>query len=372
MGRKRVELYEDMLPDGRCKYRMPYLDPLTNKKKTISIIMDKQSSTNYKLAKKYLDEKLDKIMNEADHSDITLDHLAEKYLKERAEVLKASTLHRNKRAIDTMVEWIGPDVYISRLTVPYIKDILKAHTEKAVTYNEYLKRLKTMLNWAYMNDYLDNRALFDKLQYIPDNKKERIEDKYLEKEELDYFLEAAEHPLWKLVTEFLVASGLRIGELIALEDKDIDEDYIHVTKTYETGVDIISTPKTRDSIRDVYLRPELKKVVMKIRTYMREYKFEKGIRSNYFICDDEGRVFHYYSYRKWLKETSAELLQHPITPHALRHTAASLLIADGVPLETVTRMLGHSNSRITKEIYIHITQELRNKDNAALKKASIL
>ena len=39
MGRKRVEMYEDILPDGRCKYRMPYKDPLTDKNRTISIII---------------------------------------------------------------------------------------------------------------------------------------------------------------------------------------------------------------------------------------------------------------------------------------------------------------------------------------------
>ena len=372
MGRKRVEMYEDILPDGRCKYRMPYKDPLTDKNRTISVIMDKATSSNYKIAKRYLDDKLEKIIKEAEHTDITVEELARLYLEERATVVKASTLHRNTWAIDTMIDWIGRDVYISRLSVPYLKYALKEHTDKAVTYNEFLKRLKTMLNWAYMNDYLKDRSLYDKLQYLPDNKKDRIEDKYLEKEELDYLLEAASHPLWKLVTEFLVTSGLRIGELIALQDNDIDSEYIHISKTYETGVNIISTPKTKESIRDVYLRPELKKSVKKIRTYMREYKFSNGIKSDFFICDQDGNIFHYDAYRKWLKETSGELLQHPITPHALRHTAASLLIADGVPLETVSRMLGHANSRITKEIYIHITQELRNKDNEVLNNASIL
>ena len=46
MSRKRTEMYEEMLPDGRCKYRMPYIDLLTNKHKTVSLIMDKATSSN--------------------------------------------------------------------------------------------------------------------------------------------------------------------------------------------------------------------------------------------------------------------------------------------------------------------------------------
>ena len=58
MSKKRVELYEEALPDGRCKYRMPYADPLTGKSKTVSMILDKQSASNYKLAKRKLKKRL--------------------------------------------------------------------------------------------------------------------------------------------------------------------------------------------------------------------------------------------------------------------------------------------------------------------------
>ena len=81
---------------------------------------------------------------------------------------------------------------------------------------------------------------------------------------------------------------------------------------------------------------------------------------------------NYNSYRKWLKENSEDILGRKITPHALRHTTASLLIADGVPLEVVSRMLGHDGSKITKQIYIHITQELKNRDKEILSRASLL
>ena len=371
MSRKRVELYEELLPDGRCKYRLPYRDPMTRKNKTLSLIMDTRSNSNYKIALRTLQERLDGIIK--GESSISLGELGKLYLEDRARSLKPSTLQRNKQAVSNAIEWLGAEVYLEDLTVPYVKKTFAKHCPKAMTYNESIKRFKTLINWAYMNDYIESRSLSDKLQLLPDNKKERIEDKYLERYELQILLDAATYKYWRLVIKFLALSGLRVGEFISLKDKDIEGDYIHVHSTYEVGVGVFSeTPKTDESNRDVYLRPELRSCVNEIRSFMKVYKFEHGVRSDLFYPWSDGSYFHYDAFRKYLRETSIKALSRKVTPHALRHTTASLLIADGVPLETVSRMLGHSNSKITKEIYLHITEGLKERDNKLLKNANML
>lgn len=372
MGRRKVEMYEDVLPDGRCKYRMPYLDPLTNKKKTISVIMDKQSASNYKLAKRYLDEKLMEIMTDKTAEDVTLKKLYEYYCEEKKRTLKASTYKRDVNTLQRILNWMDEDILIDNLTVAYVRKILSANTEKNVTFNGYLKRFKAMLKWAYMNDYLKDRSIVDKLQYLPDDQKTRIEDKYLEKDELQALLDASNNKLWHYTIHFLALSGLRIGELMVLKDSDIDGQYIHVHSTYELNVDEISTPKTASSTRDVFIRKELSTLIKEIRSWMKVYKFQTGIRSEYFLCWNDGGIISYDAFRKYLRELSKKTINRKITPHALRHTAASLLIADGVPLETVSRMLGHDDSKITKDIYMHITKELINKDNKLLQDAKVL
>lgn len=373
MSKNRVELYEELLPDGRCRYRLPYTDKMTGKEKRLTITMESRSASNYKLALRTLQEKLDKIMLEADGKEALLGDVVEVYLKERAQILKPSTTLRNASVLHNMANILGDDVYLSQLTVPYIKSKLTAYTTKPVTYNEYIKRFKAFLSWCYINDYLDSQNLSNKLLVMPDNKRTRIAEKYLERNELQALLEASEHPLWTLVIHFLALSGLRIGELIALTNADIDEEYIHVDKTYEVGAKVLShEPKTATSVRDVYLRPELKKVTKDIQSYMRVHNFEQGIRSDLFVCDDKGLYMHYDAFRKYLGELSERVIGRKITPHALRHTTASLLIADGIPLEVVSRMLGHDGSRITKQIYIHITQELKNRDKEILSKATVL
>lgn len=372
MSKKRVELYEEVLPDGRCKYRMPYADPLTGKSKTVSMILDKQSASNYKLAKRKLEEKIDEIMEKTNPNNITFKRLCELYFAEKSRTLKESTLQRNKGTYGRMSAWIGPNTLVDNLTAPFLKNIIQEHSAENKTYNEYLKRLKTLLNWAYMNDIITDRNMIDKLQSLPDNKKQRIEDKYLESDELQKLLDAMEVPTWKYVTHFLALSGLRVGELIALKDKDVGVEYIIVNKTYEINVEKVGTPKTDTSNREVYVRKELAFLIKEIRKYMREYKFKNRIKSDLFICGKDGGYLHYDAYRKYLAENSASALNHKITPHALRHTAASLLIADGVPLETVSRMLGHDGSKVTKEIYLHVTQKLKEKDKEYLKNAKVL
>lgn len=55
-----------------------------------------------------------------------------------------------------------------------------------------------------------------------------------------------------------------------------------------------------------------------------------------------------------------------ITVHALRHTHASLLLEKGVSIDTISRRLGHKNSKITREIYLHVTEKLKEKDNSQI------
>ena len=373
MSKSRVDLYEEILPDGRCKYRLPYVDTITGKNRTLSVVMASRSASNYKLALRVLQEKLDRLLLDAGASDPTLRELADLYYREKEPQLKKSTMKRNRFSIERVIASLGEDVRVSALSVPLLKRALNDTAGRSVTYNENLKRIKALLRWAYLNEYLGEPSLYEKLQPLPDrNKKARIEDKYLEREELAILLAAAENKTWQLAIRFLALSGLRVGELISLKDSDIDKKYIHVVTTYELSVGVVSTPKTADSFRDVYLRPELLACVHEIRSYMRAYKFERGVRSDLFMCAADGGFLDYHAFRRYLGTLSSRVLDHHITPHALRHTAASLLIADGVPLDVVSRMLGHADSKVTREIYFHITEKQKSRDQAILDRASVL
>ncbi len=56
------------------------------------------------------------------------------------------------------------------------------------------------------------------------------------------------------------------------------------------------------------------------------------------------------------------------TFHGLRHAAASVLLREGVPMRVVAEVLGHSSTRLTADVYSHVTAELTDRAAAALER----
>lgn len=360
------KLYVENYKDGRFRFVFRFYDPSRNKMRRVTCVKDKNTRQSYNEA---LRELQDKAYGEKIDS-LTIGEVAEYYFKDKSRVLKPQTLLRNKSVIMQINKKIGEDVLIDQLNVRTLKSALLDLSEENVTYNEKLKRYKAFLNWCYENEYIEN-TFWIKLHCFPDNKKKRIEKKYLEPEELNDLLNNMDYPIWYYVTYFLVLSGLRIGELICLKDSDV-ADYISVTKTYEISTGGVGTTKTMNSTREVFVQKELENLIKRIRLFQKEYKFAHGIKSELFICGKDGGFISYDAYRKYLREHSKQMIGRAITPHALRHTSASLLLAQGVPLETVSRRLGHANSNITKDIYIHITEKMKKKEEEMLQEVKII
>ena len=61
-----------------------------------------------------------------------------------------------------------------------------------------------------------------------------------------------------------------------------------------------------------------------------------------------------------------------ITAHVLRHTHVALMAEQLVPLEVISRRIGHADSKVTREIYFHITKKMRERDNQLIRNVKIL
>ena len=73
-----------------------------------------------------------------------------------------------------------------------------------------------------------------------------------------------------------------------------------------------------------------------------------------------------------MRENSQKVLGRKITPHTLHHTHASLLMEQGVDIDSISRRLGHADSRITREIYLHVTQKMKERDNERIKEVKLI
>lgn len=199
-------------------------------------------------------------------------------------------------------------------------------------------------------------------QYIPYNPcsrisppKERKQAKVsylddIQAQELLYQLQNVPKIYRRAVT-LLLLTGLRRSELTGLQWSDIDFERktITVSRTVQylpnRGVYITDT-KSSSSHRIVFVSRQVIDIFLEI---SRE---QKGT-SDYVITNEKGnpmspeRLTHWF--RKFIKTTDLPL----IDLHGLRHTYATLCIANGVPITTVSAQLGHSSVATTANIYAH-------------------
>ena len=354
-------MWTEQLPSGKYKAVERYTDPVTGKQKRVSVVIASDTRKARKEAQRILDGKIEAILGKTDYDAMTLEDLSSRYL---AHLTRPSSRHSLSVVVKRLLGLLSPDARVNTMTALYVQDRLKG--EPDTKYNTDISTLKTILTWGFQNDFVRDVSWTVKLKKRKDDRRSRIEDKFLEQEELTRLLDSMRRAHWKLLTQFLVLSGLRVAEALALELSDLDT-HIHVTKTAYAGGGIWDSPKTADSNRDVFIQPELADVVQEIRKWRLRHMVKQGIRSDLFFPG-----LTYDAYLRYFRRTAIKAINRPVSPHVLRHTHASMLAASGMSLEAIARRLGHSDSEITKKIYFHVTEKLREKEEAQLSQVRIL
>lgn len=351
-----------------------YKDFMTGKWKRVSVMMDKDTQQARNKAQKILQSKIEVIrQQDPEPQDVTLDQLRKDYIAYQTRIYKASTVHRNDNILTIVNGIIGSDTLCARLSAGSIMKALLDTNKPNVTINSYLTRLKAMLRWGYQNDMCPDLA--GKLKPLPDrSEREKISDKFLEKSDLKKLLDGMSVKYWQNLSRLLALSGLRIGEALALTYSDLDTKnrMIHVTKTLSRATRTVTSPKTTDSVRDVYMQDELLSLCRKLLTGAKRRALEYGYQSDLVFADIDGNYISYDAYEKYLRENGERILNRKITSHVMRHTMTSLFAEAGVSLDVISRRLGHHDSKITRDIYYHVTKTQRKKDHEAVRQISIL
>jgi integrase len=331
-----------------------YGDLRTGKEKRVSITLEKNNRQAQKTARELLAKKIQDRQEAAckKQEDRTLEDLVADYRKAQLISVKKSTYTRNYFACDTLMKILGRDTLLSRLSAPYVRSAMLKTGKPAGTLNEHLTRYKALMRWGYENDLVDDISNLRKLKNFKDDPHRlKIQDKYLEGEELKAVLDGMDNEQWILVTKFMALSGLRFAEFCALERSDVDLNakVISINKGYDSVNRELTTTKNIFSYREVHIQ-----------------------NYTHFMAETDGSYIHYYSFNKYLKTHAGRITGKHITPHALRHTHTSLLFEQGFTIDEIARRLGHGDSKITQEIYTHVTEKLIEKDNARLDLVKVL
>jgi integrase len=163
-----------------------------------------------------------------------------------------------------------------------------------------------------------------------------------------------------------ITTGARLGELLALDrtSVDLEAGTLRISKTVHNGR--VTSPKTASGRRTIKLS---KPALDALRDHLDSYAgavwlFQSPLNRDTSIH----RANLHTTYWKPLLEAAG--LSREMRFHDLRHTAASLLLGEGVPVPIVGQLLGHADSSITLKVYAHMRPD--HQGMAALAMNSLL
>lgn len=158
-----------------------------------------------------------------------------------------------------------------------------------------------------------------------------------------------------LVSRLLVVTGMRVGEITGLTVGDVS-----------SAASRIRVRGKGNRERTVYVTNE--RLLLDFRTYW-ERRYRSSGASAFLFVNSVGGKLTAPAFRKRLRTVSKRLLVEPhLTPHRFRHSAATLLIEEGVDIRLVQRLLGHA-SIATTELYTKVSD---NSLVAAIERADTL
>lgn len=161
---------------------------------------------------------------------------------------------------------------------------------------------------------------------------------------------------WDWFILLVAKTGMRFSEALALTPKDFDFPHqtLSINKTWDyKGEGGFLPTKNKSSVR---------KIQMDWQTVIQFSGLIRGLPEDKPIFVKEGQAVYNSTVNDTLERHCKNANVPVITIHGLRHTHASLLLFAGVSIGSVARRLGHASMTTTQKTYLHIIQELENKD----------
>lgn len=158
--------------------------------------------------------------------------------------------------------------------------------------------------------------------------------------------------------KFLLATGCRINEALALSWSDIDLDnaIVHITKTLNYKQET-NSPKSKTSLRDIDIDQATVSMLKQYRLRQTKEAWKIGKSESVVFSD----FIHEYPNNRTLQtRLRTHFKRAKVTNigfHGFRHTHASLLLNSGIPYKELQHRLGHSTLSMTMDVYSHLSKE---------------
>ena len=182
------------------------------------------------------------------------------------------------------------------------------------------------------------------------------------------FLEYATGRSYENQYRFILQTGLRTGELVGLkwEDVDLEKKTVKIQRSMEyrhsVGEWRIGEPKSKSGYRTIPLTDESIRILISQKEKNGRIKVIQEEWSDYIFLSRKGEPVKNSAYDTALFKICEKAGINKFSMHVLRHTFATRCIEGGMMPKTLQKILGHSNIGITMNLYVHITEDEKQKE----------
>ena len=284
------------------------------------------------------------------------------YYKEWVNVYKKDAIREatlaKYRMTQKWVEKLVPDLKVSELTRTMYQQLLNdyAKEHERQTTLDFHHQLKGAILDAVDEGLIERDPTRKAIIKGKTPKVKKI--KYLNQFELHTLiadLDIKEEPNWDWFILLVAKTGMRFSEALAITPKDFDfgRQTLSISKTWDyKGKGGFLPTKNKSSVRKIQIDWQ---IVVKFSELV------KGLPEDEPIFVGEEKIYNSTVNDALTRHCKACGISE-ISIHGLRHTHASLLLFAGVSIASVARRLGHASMTTTQKTYLHIIQELENKD----------
>lgn len=304
-----------------------------------------------------------------------------------ADILRGSSVSHSQRTLkELLIEWLKQDArhHVEPTTFQHYESTVRLHLIPELGHHKVQKlqpallaqwqnqyraagrgtrtvqlahlRLQQALSYAVRMGYIERNPL-QHVKMPHDEPKEVIA---WTGEQAAQFLSAAPksvyHPIW----HFMLGTGVRRGEALGLRWADLDMD-AHICTINQTIVLLDGhwhrkEPKTAHSRRGIPLTRSLISMLKTHRARQAEriLKLDHYQNHDLIFASQNGTPINPNNITREFERVCGWAKIEPITVHGLRHTAATLALEGGEPLEVVKQLLGHQRISTTADIYARV------------------
>ncbi|GFO51502.1 prophage ps2 probable integrase [Lactococcus garvieae] len=358
-------MWIEELESGKFKYCERYTD-VQGKIRKVTVTLEKNSPRAQNEASRLLYNKIElkkeKQVKESDTSSITFWDLQDQVLEISKETVKSRTNASRESVKKKIREHVTKDTLLSDITSTYILDILENLYYKKSYSFPYIISIKAgfnlVLEYAVAKGYIQTNPVQKvkikrKIETL--EQREAKKNKYLEQDELKDVIRQMKviHKTTALIIEFMALTGLRYSECVAIQEKNIKGNILHVNGSWDNITYKKITTKNLYSDRKIVLTQRCLEIIDEQLAISKDYY--KGMKENYIFVNRNGTPVLISTTIDRLKKLDTN---KKITTHIFRHTHIALLTELGIPLKAIMERVGHSNPNTTLAIYSHVTEKM--------------